>query len=141
MSRFESLGTKSGPWWEPGPQDFDFWPLGPFPGRTQVVWHTAQSPDCTTVSAYAGPTLPQPFMRGRQGQGMAPKAPRYKSRILVRGPSGVLTPGGPQPRICSNRVCPLQLPENCMILNLGAKRGLGPLDPQVEPIRTPLHSF
>ena len=46
------------------------------------------------------------------------------SRILVRGPSGVLTPGGPEPNIC------LKLPENCMILK---KKYPGPLDPLVCP--------
>ena len=35
---------------------------------------------------------------------------RGRSRKLVRGPSGVLTPGGPWAQICS------KLPENCMIL-------------------------
>ncbi len=71
-------------------------------------------------------------------------APRFRilvrdrggSRILVRGPSGVLTQGGPEPKICS------KLLENCMILKKSWGQGVGlgsqgPLDPLVreDPMR------
>ncbi len=68
--------------------------------------------------------------------------PRGGSRILVRGPSGVLTSGGPWAQHCSEiGFFPLKVPENCMILKkkniLGARWGpspQAPLDRLVEPV-------
>ncbi len=54
---------------------------------------------------------------------------RHGSRILVRGPSRVLTKGGGalSPNIAQNRGFPLKFPENCMILKKSwGQGGLGP---------------
>ncbi len=73
--------------------------LSEFPLHSKNSWRNSISP--------VSPVLNYPLNSNSLNLHLS----QWPSRILVRGPSGVLTPGrGPEPKICS------KLPENYLVL-------------------------